>query len=231
MYPPDNLLHAILEQPGDEASLLVFADWLEEQGDADNLARAELVRLQAAWVKRPGGAQAERDLRRQAKQWQTEHGGRLLGPLRRVLGKRVGLLEADGAGLAFLVAAIAAPGEDLVQPESRWHGELNQPPYAFPTVFTITSRRGNAFTGEMSQDFSSVYGSAMSGRFWFTGVVLVQRISFVTNRVEGAGIFPGLYVANLSSKKRTIAGTWRVPRRDMTGTFRLERRKPGRRGE
>src|SRR5262245_15431683 len=38
-------LAAIQEAPDDDAPRLVYADWLEEQGDAD---RAEFVRLQCA---------------------------------------------------------------------------------------------------------------------------------------------------------------------------------------
>jgi uncharacterized protein (TIGR02996 family) len=38
----DDFLQAILEKPDEEAPLLVYADWLEEQGDV----RAELIRVQ-----------------------------------------------------------------------------------------------------------------------------------------------------------------------------------------
>jgi uncharacterized protein (TIGR02996 family) len=228
MNQADSLLHAILDQPEEEAPWLVLADWLEEQGDPDNLARAELARLQAA--RRRAGGPSERSLLPHVRAWQSAHGRRLLGALFGLLGKRLSLFEAGWATLAYLVADVASPGQDMVQPGSRWHGELNQPPYAFPTVLTISTRRGNVFTGEMSQDFSALYGTAVSGRFYFEGAVLAGRVvAFITNRVERAGIFPGLYIANLSRKNRALAGTWRVPRYDLEGTFALERRKPGRR--
>jgi uncharacterized protein (TIGR02996 family) len=44
-----SLLAAILEAPDDDAPRLVYADWLEEQGDAD---RAEFIRLQCRLAQR-----------------------------------------------------------------------------------------------------------------------------------------------------------------------------------
>jgi uncharacterized protein (TIGR02996 family) len=42
------LLRTILENPDDDAPRLVYADWLDERGDADNFGRARLIRLQIA---------------------------------------------------------------------------------------------------------------------------------------------------------------------------------------
>jgi uncharacterized protein (TIGR02996 family) len=50
MKPEDALLHAILEQPEDDVPRLVYADWLEENGDAD---RAAFIRLQIELAKLP----------------------------------------------------------------------------------------------------------------------------------------------------------------------------------
>ena len=44
MTDAGTLLRAVLAQPEDEAVRLVYADWLEEQGDP----RAEFIRLQIA---------------------------------------------------------------------------------------------------------------------------------------------------------------------------------------
>lgn len=41
-------LQAILEAPADPAPRLVYADWLEEQGDATSLAQAEYLRVECA---------------------------------------------------------------------------------------------------------------------------------------------------------------------------------------
>jgi uncharacterized protein (TIGR02996 family) len=42
------LLRTIMEHPDDDAARLVYADWLEERGDANNVTRAELIRRQIA---------------------------------------------------------------------------------------------------------------------------------------------------------------------------------------
>jgi uncharacterized protein (TIGR02996 family) len=42
----DALLHAILDDPADDTPRLVYADWLEENGDASGRLRAEFIRLQ-----------------------------------------------------------------------------------------------------------------------------------------------------------------------------------------
>jgi uncharacterized protein (TIGR02996 family) len=41
----EGFLRAILEGPRDDASPLVYADWLEEQGDSESAAKAEYLRL------------------------------------------------------------------------------------------------------------------------------------------------------------------------------------------
>jgi uncharacterized protein (TIGR02996 family) len=54
------LLATVLDRPGDQAPWLVLSDWLEERGDPDSLARAELLRLRTAWATpatRRGGRQ------------------------------------------------------------------------------------------------------------------------------------------------------------------------------
>jgi uncharacterized protein (TIGR02996 family) len=45
------LLAAVCEHPDDDAPRLVYADWLEENGDEVDRARAELIRLQLAGYK------------------------------------------------------------------------------------------------------------------------------------------------------------------------------------
>src|SRR5438067_2420546 len=43
----DGFLRAILAQPNDDNVRLVYADWLEEQGDPGSASRAEFLRLTA----------------------------------------------------------------------------------------------------------------------------------------------------------------------------------------
>ena len=39
-------LRAIAETPDDDLTRLAYADWLEENGEGDQFARAELIRVQ-----------------------------------------------------------------------------------------------------------------------------------------------------------------------------------------
>ena len=48
MTREEDLLRAVLADPDDDAPRLVLADWLEDRGDADSLARGELIRVQVA---------------------------------------------------------------------------------------------------------------------------------------------------------------------------------------
>jgi len=52
MTHADAFLQAILDAPDDNAPRLLFADWLEEYGDAD---RAEFIRIQVAFAARNPG--------------------------------------------------------------------------------------------------------------------------------------------------------------------------------
>jgi len=42
----DEFLHALLKDPGDDVTRLVYADWLEERGDEASLTQAEFLRLE-----------------------------------------------------------------------------------------------------------------------------------------------------------------------------------------
>lgn len=48
MTHADAFLQDILAHPDDDAPRLIFADWLEEQGDTAGVARAEFIRVQCA---------------------------------------------------------------------------------------------------------------------------------------------------------------------------------------
>jgi uncharacterized protein (TIGR02996 family) len=49
----DAFIEAILEHPGDDASRLVYADWLEERGDPTSIAKAQFLRTTEEWAKLP----------------------------------------------------------------------------------------------------------------------------------------------------------------------------------
>lgn len=75
-------LEAILEHPDDDTPRLIFADWLEEHGDAD---RAEFIRLQCALAGKdlPSDRRAEWDRRQQ--QLLEQHEKEWVRPIRRLI--------------------------------------------------------------------------------------------------------------------------------------------------
>jgi uncharacterized protein (TIGR02996 family) len=71
-------LQTIRESPDDDTPRLVYADWLEEHGDAD---RAEFIRLQIERSRLPGADPADRPLRNRAVALLARHVQGWLGPL------------------------------------------------------------------------------------------------------------------------------------------------------
>jgi uncharacterized protein (TIGR02996 family) len=61
MSDNDVLLRAILDDPDDDAPRLVYADWLEEHGEAE---RAEFIRVQVERAEAPRYAPPRIELRR-----------------------------------------------------------------------------------------------------------------------------------------------------------------------
>jgi uncharacterized protein (TIGR02996 family) len=221
MHQADQLLRGILDQPGDVRRRLVFADWLEEQGDARNAARADLLRLQCAWERHPEGGQEREALAEKADLLVEEHEG-LVGPLVRVTGEHLPL-PATGLSLVLFASAAVVPlAADRLDARSVWRGELRQLSYALPTEWEVREREGNVFRGEMEQSFRPIWGINMRGRFSFKGVTLCGRpVAFVTDALEGDVLVPGLYLAGLEGD--TLEGTWRVPHARQEGTFDLRR--------
>src|SRR5437868_13708602 len=76
----------ILEHPDDRAPRLIYADWLEEQGDP----RGEFIRLHCAATDLAPGDPAREPLARRLHELMAEHeadwAAVLVGPLRRLLG-------------------------------------------------------------------------------------------------------------------------------------------------
>jgi uncharacterized protein (TIGR02996 family) len=96
MNPAEPFLRAIHDRPDDDAPRLVYADWLDERGDAD---RAEFIRVQCALARaaaddprRPERLAREQELlKRHGKVW-----GGLLGELFSNLDFRRGFLYCTG---------------------------------------------------------------------------------------------------------------------------------------
>lgn len=90
---PDAFLCTIREYPDDDGPRLVYADWLEEQGEC---ARAEFIRVQCELENNPDDERWRALARREA-ELLAEHGPRWLGPwqLSRDVKLRRGFLEVE----------------------------------------------------------------------------------------------------------------------------------------
>jgi uncharacterized protein (TIGR02996 family) len=69
----DALLAAIREAPDDDAPRLVYADWLEEHGDEQHLAHAELIRVQVELARLPIDDDRRAELRERERRLQRAH--------------------------------------------------------------------------------------------------------------------------------------------------------------
>ena len=75
-------LRAILEDPDDDTSRLVYADWLDEHGDPD---RAEFIRVQCALARMAEDEDGRWELQARERQLLWRHGKGWAGPLRRLV--------------------------------------------------------------------------------------------------------------------------------------------------
>jgi uncharacterized protein (TIGR02996 family) len=207
MNDADGLLASALEAPDDEAVWLVLADWLEEQGRPDDLARAELLRLLPEW---PGAKKArQKELDRRVAEVFAER-PELAGGLAPLLKTGLPLLSEPAALAIFLLGEQTSVVPGPLTAGTTWQGELLQATHAFPTTLHLRRRQGNQFEGDMTEDFSSMYGAEVSGTFYFRGVVAGgAHAAFVTYRLTGAASGPGLYQFRLNRLGR-MSGTWRV---------------------
>jgi uncharacterized protein (TIGR02996 family) len=80
-------LEDILRNPDDDTPRLIFADWLEDQGDSESIARSELIRIQCKLaqsgnsIAERAGLQARQDVLLQ------QHGARWAGAVHRLARK------------------------------------------------------------------------------------------------------------------------------------------------
>src|SRR4051794_39815561 len=80
MNQDEAFLQAIIERPDDDTPRLVYADWLEEHGDA---ARAEFIRVQCQLFRLPPDAPDRVELERRELRLLDAHESKWLGPIRR----------------------------------------------------------------------------------------------------------------------------------------------------
>jgi uncharacterized protein (TIGR02996 family) len=74
-------LHSIAENPADDSSCLILADWLEEQDDPLLPARAELIRIQCELARWLSDLQRRTELQERAQELLDWHQQAWLGPL------------------------------------------------------------------------------------------------------------------------------------------------------
>src|SRR4051794_4771556 len=76
-------LAAVRDAPEDDGPRLVYADWLDEQGDPDLSARAELIRVQCGLAHLPAGHRARRGLAQRERAIRTKYAMRWAAALRK----------------------------------------------------------------------------------------------------------------------------------------------------
>jgi uncharacterized protein (TIGR02996 family) len=94
MRDPDRFLRAVLADPDDTGLRLVFADWLEEHGDA---ARAEFIRVECEMETVPGSEPRRKRLVERASELLKGNRARWFGPIPRLVefyGTARGFVEA-----------------------------------------------------------------------------------------------------------------------------------------
>jgi uncharacterized protein (TIGR02996 family) len=78
MTQDESFLRAIVEDPDDDTPRLVYADWLDEHGDA---ARAEFIREQIELARGPAAARTRDRLAKRERRLLLEHESRWAAPL------------------------------------------------------------------------------------------------------------------------------------------------------
>jgi uncharacterized protein (TIGR02996 family) len=224
MNQASGLLAGILEQSDDPAPWLILSDWLEEQGDPDSLARAELLRLRTEWAAEAADAASQQEADQRATAILKEQ-PTLIGGLHPLLEHGFRVLASSKALALFLLADHAAVALGTLAAGTTWEGELQQGPHIVPTTLWLRKRDGNRFEGDMHEDFSAVFGPLVNGTFYFRGVVVGAHIVFVTWRMVGAASGPGLYQFRVSRRKRWT-GTWAVRAGEWNGKMWLKPKPP-----
>jgi uncharacterized protein (TIGR02996 family) len=231
MNPADGLLSAVLEQPREAARWLILSDWLEEQGGPANLARAALLRLEAERLALPDEPDQLLELCERAAALVQEC-PESIGALRQVLdqwfeelpedereiaapefvpallGHWLSLPTVSSALAVFLLADHTSVIAEPLAAGTTWEGELHQRRHRFPTVLSLRERQGNQFSGDMTQDFSSLFGEGMEGTFYFRGAIAAGvHVAFITYRMIDLAAGPGVYQFRLNRLRR-LNGTW-----------------------
>src|SRR6476646_10103294 len=92
-------LRDVIENPDDDAPRLIFADWLDDNGDSD---RAEFIRLQVERDRLPAHSVRSWQLRARERKLEQQHGERWRGTLAAITSEttfRRGFVEAAKLGV------------------------------------------------------------------------------------------------------------------------------------
>ena len=124
MTQEEVFLQRITQNPDDDAPRLVYADWLEERGDAD---RAEFIRLQCALARAAPDTPASTRLQRRQQRLLREHEAAWRGGLPKLRGVRWGKFWRGFVAGATVTRgpalAAAAPALFAAAPVQRLHIE------------------------------------------------------------------------------------------------------------
>jgi uncharacterized protein (TIGR02996 family) len=85
MTQADAFLQDILAHPDDDAPRLIYADWLEERGDAGSVARAEFIRVQCSLASGQIPQERRGELLRREKQILNDWDAVWVRPIRRIV--------------------------------------------------------------------------------------------------------------------------------------------------
>ena len=108
-------LRAIAETPDDDLTRLAYADWLEENGDDDQLARAELIRVQCELERLPEWDRRRAPLMKRARAILRGHGRAWLAPLmKRGMPKKWTFRRGFVEHVTMSASAFAMKNEKLV---------------------------------------------------------------------------------------------------------------------
>ena len=116
----DAFMRKYLEQPSDATARLVFADWLEEQGEAHNRAWAYYIRLKAETDRYPADSAQRHELDRQAGEYAVHIRARLTVPAKLFVGYPKSLLQLLPAPYITVSLSRFVPPRDVLEllPES-----------------------------------------------------------------------------------------------------------------
>ena len=117
--------------------------------------------------------------------------------------------------VGWLAGTSRAGGEDPVQPDTVWKGEIYQGNNSFAATVHVQQRESDRIKGEI--DFATNGGL---NKLAFQGnIVGGDVVVWITDKIAGNVTYPGLYIGKIEGDK--ISGTWQVPSAGQYDQFSL----------